>query len=328
MTPMHNVPPDATPAMNASELDFLIHACLDGRATDEEITRLEVSLASDQATRDRYLCLADLHACLAIDESLWQEPAGRGGDDCNAAVTTRGMRSTSFRVPFAAAAVGLLVGLCGAGLAFGYVVPMLSRPLVVFVDGFESGPAPECRGLVGRPGVWSGDESQVVPVDQGVSPAEGQRMLRLLRADYPGKSGGDSYISDTFRVVDLRPYRDLVAGGVVVAKTAARCNAADYPPQEEYTGSVCIYAFDQATFARLHEIPDVDLPRESLAMAQRRQACFDRNPEKWQSIDCELRLPLDADFLVIRIGASHGPAAQRRATFAGHYLDDVVVSLQ
>ena len=224
--------------------------------------------------------------------------------------------------------MGLLVGLCVAGLAFGYVVPMLSRPLVIFTDGFESGLAPECRGLVGRPGIWSGDESRVVPADQGVMPAEGRRMLRLLRADYPGKVEGDSYISDTFRVIDLQPYRDLVAGGVVVAKASARCNAAGYAPGEEYAGSVCIYAFDQATAARLHQIPDVDLPRESLATAQRRQACFDRTPGTWQSIDCELRLPFDADFLVIRVGVSHGPAAQRQPTFTGHYLDDVVVSLQ
>ncbi len=314
--------------MNPSNLDVLIHTCLDGRATDDEMARLEQSLASDPAARDRYLCLADLHACLAIDESLWQEPADHSADHVGPTVTARQTRPQSFRVPFAAAAVGLLVGLCGAGLAFGYVVPMLSRPLVIFADGFESGPAPECRGLVGRPGVWSGDVCRVVPADQGVIPAEGRSMLRLLRADYPGKPERDGYISDTFRVIDLRPYRDLVGSGGVSARATARCNAADYPPGEEYSGSVCMYAFDQATFDRLHEIPDGDLARESLAMAQRRQACFDRKPVAWQPIDCELRLPFDTDFLLIRIGATHALEPQRRATFPGHYLDDVIVSLQ
>ncbi len=314
--------------MNPSNLDALIHACLDGRATDDELARLEESLASDPAARDRYLCLADLHACLAIDESLWQDPAGHSADHGGPTVTARQTRPPSFRVPFAAAAVGLLVGLCGAGLAFGYVVPMLSRPLVIFSDGFESGPAPECRGLVGRPGVWSGDVCQVVPADQGVTPAEGRRMVRLLRADYPGKPERDGYIADVYRVIDLRPYRDLVAGGGVVARATARGNAAEHPPEEKYSGSICMYAFDEATFARLDEIPDVDLPRESLAMAQRRQPCFDRNPAAWQPIDCELRLPCDAAILLIRISAAHGPEPQRRATFPGTYFDDVVVSLQ
>jgi hypothetical protein len=328
MTVMHNVSSAGIPAMNASDLDALIHACLDGRVTDDELARLEESLVSDPAARDRYLCLADLHACLAIDESLWQEPAGRGGDDPGPAETTRSVQPTSFRVPFAAAAVGLLVGLGGAGLAFGYVVPMLSRPLVIFADGFESGPAPECRGLVGRLDGWSGDVCQVVPADQGVKPAEGQRMLRLLRADYPGKPEREAYISDVYRVIDMRPYRDLVGSGGVVARATARCNAAEYPPEEKYSGSVCMYAFDEATFDRLHEIPDGDLARESLAMTHRRRPCFDRDPAAWLPIDCELHLPFDADFLLIHIGATHGPEPQRRATFPGHYLDDVVVSLK
>jgi hypothetical protein len=314
--------------MNPSELDALIHACLDGRATDDELTRLEEALVSDPAVRDRYLCLADLHACLAIDESLWQEPAGHGGDDPGPAVTTRSVQPTSLRVPLAAAAVGLLVGLGGAGLAFGYVVPMLSRPVVIFADGFESGPAPECRGLVGRLGGWSGDVCQVVPADQGVTPAEGRRMLRLLQADYPGKPERDGYISDVYRVIDLRPYRDLIGGGCVVARTTARCNAVEYPPEEKYTGFICMYAFDAATFDRLDDIPDGDLARESLAMTHRRRACFDRDPAGWLPIDCELQLPFDADFLLIQISATHGPEQQRRATFPGHYLDDVVVSLK
>jgi hypothetical protein len=314
--------------MNASDLDALIHACLDGQATDEEITRLEVSLASDPAARDRYLCLADLHACLAIDESLWQEPAGRGGDDLGPAAATHRIRPTSFRVPFAAAAVGLLVGLCGAGLAFGYVVPMLSRPLVIFADGFESGPGPECRGLAGRAGVWSGDESRVVSEDQGILPAKGQRMLRLLRADYPGKSGGDSYISDTFRVIDLRPYRDVVVTGGAIVTVTARYSAVSYPKDEIYQAGVCLYAIDSATFARISEIADEDLAQESLAMAQRRNFVFDHAPETWQLLDGELRLPAAADYVVIRMSVFHAQAAQRRATFGGHYLDDVIVSLQ
>jgi hypothetical protein len=39
-------------------------------------------------------------------------------------------------------------------------------------------------------------------------------------------------------------------------------------------------------------------------------------------------LPFDAVVQLIHIGATHGPEQQRRATFSGHYLDDVVVSLK
>lgn len=60
--------------MPDTALDQLIYACLDGRATTDELAQLEAKLTADVAARDHYLCLSDLHACLAIDEGLWQEP--------------------------------------------------------------------------------------------------------------------------------------------------------------------------------------------------------------------------------------------------------------
>jgi hypothetical protein len=54
----------------SSELQSLIHAYLDGHATEEEAARINALLRTDSAVRDLYLQLADTHSCLAVDEQL------------------------------------------------------------------------------------------------------------------------------------------------------------------------------------------------------------------------------------------------------------------
>lgn len=56
---------------NRQELIDLIYAYLDGRATEEQATRLNATLRADEASRDLYLKLADIHSCLAVEEGLW-----------------------------------------------------------------------------------------------------------------------------------------------------------------------------------------------------------------------------------------------------------------
>lgn len=54
-----------------AELQRLIQASLDGRASETEAEQLNARLRDDAASRDLYLELADLHACLATDAELW-----------------------------------------------------------------------------------------------------------------------------------------------------------------------------------------------------------------------------------------------------------------
>ena len=63
--------------MNADyeALSQMIHACLDGRATEAQASRLNALLREDAAARDLYLQLADTHSCLAVEESLWMDPS-------------------------------------------------------------------------------------------------------------------------------------------------------------------------------------------------------------------------------------------------------------
>jgi DNA-directed RNA polymerase specialized sigma24 family protein len=59
----------------------LIHAFLDGRATDAESDRLNELLLADPAARETYVQLADMHSCLAVDEQLWVRPAVYSGNE-------------------------------------------------------------------------------------------------------------------------------------------------------------------------------------------------------------------------------------------------------
>ena len=316
------------------ELTDLIHAFLDGRATDAEVDRLNAMLLADAAAREMYLRLADMHSCLAVDEQLWVEPAHRTGDvdrgTPNALVRPR---SALLGHPLPAAAVGLVVGLLCASLAFGYVVPLFLHLATLVNESFESGPAPVSTGMPSRPGIWSGDSSEVVGPAQGVTPYRGDRMLRLLRADYPGKSRQEadpsrrvSYVADQWQLIDLGPYKSELAAGGVIARFSAAMNAAVFPDSETYRCSFSIYALDAETAEHLTPDNPHGLIDASLAAVHATNASLDRDPRTWQIEGCVLHVPADASYLMVRVGVTHA-FEQRREDFPGHFIDDVKLTL-
>jgi len=323
----------------------LVHAYLDGVADEVEVTRLEAMLAGDPKARDEYLRLADLHACLAVDEALWvgrrpmeasaaDVPVGARDEARDEAASSRARPATWSPLmagPLPAAFAGLLVGLLGAGLASAYVVPrlppVLSRQTLID-EGFESGPSPRPQGMPVKVGFWSGDFSRVVGADQGISPQHGGRMLRLLRADYEGKPKGGSYVADLWQLVDLRGRLANTAGGTVTARLTVSHNASDFPADEFYRSSASLFALDTATVARLKPNDVPALVESSLAMSQKTDAPLDRDPRSWQAEHCDLILPAGADFLLIRVGVAHGTVEQQREDFPGQYIDDVKLVLE
>jgi len=321
-------------SQSSPELTDLIHAFLDGRATDAEVDRLNELLLADPAAREEYVRLADVHSCLAVDEQLWVEPARR------TAHADRGTpnplvrpRASLLGHPLPAAVVGLAVGLLGASLAFGYVAPLFLHMATLVNESFESGPAPISLGMPSKPGVWSGDLSTIVGPWQGVTPYSGDRMLRLLRADYPGKSRQEtdpsrrvSHVADQWQLIDLRPHKaDLAARGYV-ARLSAAMNAADFPGSETYRCSFSIHALDAETAENLVTDDPHGLSDASLAVVHATNALLDRDPRTWQIEGCELPVPADASYLMVRVAVMHA-FEQRREDFPGHFIDDVKLTL-
>jgi hypothetical protein len=315
----------------------LVHAYLDGAAGDADVARLESLLAGDPEARDEYLRLADLHACLAVDEAVWVERRLTEASAADVSVESSGSRARAgawsplTASPLPAALTGLLVGILGTGLAFGYVVPRLPPLLnrqIVIDEGFESGPPPRPAGMPVKAGFWSGDFSRVVGADQGISPQHGGRMLRLLRADYEGKPTGGSYVADLWQLVDLRGRLANTAGGTVTARLTVSHNASDFPADEFYRSSASLFALDAATVAQLKPNDVPALVESSLAMSQKTDSPLDRDPRSWQAEHCELILPAGADFLLVRVGVTHGTIEQQREDFPGQYIDDVKLVLE
>jgi len=314
------------------ELTDLIHAFLDGRATDAEVDRLNEMLLADPAARELYLRLADMHSCLAVDEQLWVEPVR---ESINGGQTREPVRPKASMLgqPLPAAVVGLAVGLLCASLAFGYVVPLFLHLATLVNENFESGAQPLSTGMPSRPGVWSGDLSEVVGTTQGVTPHSGDRMLRLLRADFPGKSRQEidpsrrvSYVADQWQLIDLRLYKSELLAGNVIARLSAAINAAEFPASEAYRCSFSIYVLDAETAENLTPGNPLGLIDASLAEVHATNASLDRDPRTWQIEGCELHVPADASHLMVRVGVAHA-FEQRREDFPGHFIDDVKLTL-
>jgi len=301
----------------------LIQRYIAGTLSDDEALALQNALKSDADLRALYLDYMNLDVALgshaesraAVNEILASPIAGE---------TKRPTRWLSWR-PLAAAAAGIVFGMLCTSVVFGFgVVRSLERVVSLFQESFESGPAPLVTGVPIEAGRWSGDYSGVVGEQQGVKSATGKRMLRFLSADYEGKSHeGPSRTASVWRLVDLRPYRREFADGGAVAQLSAVLNAQAFPQGRSYFEFVQIHALDAAMTAALKERHWTELNTSSLALTRSAGVELDRDPATWQRIDCEQRLPGNADFLLIEIGLKQMPKTNESAEFDGHFLDDV-----
>ncbi len=227
--------------------------------------------------------------------------------------------------PLAAAAAGIVLGILCTSVVFAYVAPLAGKMVKVLQESFESGPPPLVTGVPVTPGRWSGDYTEVVGEQQGVKPAQGQKMLRFLRADYEGKPSAGGYVADLHQLIDLRPYQREFGDGGAVVQFSAGFNAFEFPTNESYGCLMSLHALDAAMLTNGPMNDRQILNADSLAMASSSRLLLDRNPATWQRLTTELRLPPNTEFLLLRVGVNHVTKTQRRPSFDGHYLDDVLV---
>jgi len=231
----------------------------------------------------------------------------------------------------AALACGLLVGVLMTSAAWVYAMPRSAdgaNNTVLLDEGFESGPAPSSTGIPVESDRWAGDFCELVGESQAIRPAGGRRMLRFLRADYENKpKPSGSYVSDIYRLIDVRPRRAELEDGGTILQLSAGFNAGDFPAAEKYQCSMSLYALDAETALNGSARLDNTLQLDSLAYTRGSRLLLDHEAETWQRLSAELRLPPNTDFVLVRIGLAHATAAQRRPEFPGHYLDNVKLVL-
>lgn len=200
--------------------------------------------------------------------------------------------------------------------------------MTLLQENFESGPAPLVTGMPVEAGKWSGDFAEVVGEQQGVKPETGGKMLRFLRADYEGKVKPEgSYAGDLYRLIDLRPYLNEFTDGRAVVRTSAGFNSASFPERESYSCVVRAYALSAEMVMSGAFLNGASLRDGALATASKGMPQLDRDPRSWQRVESELRLPAEAEFLLIHVSVSNLTKDEVKDAFRGHYLDEVRVSL-
>ena len=227
----------------------------------------------------------------------------------------------------AVAISGLAMGLVGATAVFGYIVPSLPKVIFSLREGFEHGLAPLSQGPPRGPGVWSGDYGEVIGRDRCVKPAEGRAMFRFSRSDFDGKPNPEqSYFSDLFKVIDLRPI--LAEGGEGPARVLV--SAAFNTPAEvsqRLAGTVAVFAIPGELLAGGLPFDTGILADRAIAMSRRSTPRLDTDPGSWERARTELEVPSGAEFLVVHLGATVDGSMHPVLEFGDSFVDDVQLEI-
>ncbi|MEY5026145.1 MAG: hypothetical protein RLZZ244_1673 [Verrucomicrobiota bacterium] len=312
--------------MKDDHLDHLIGAHLDGSITREQHGELEGRLLHSASDRARFWQEAQTHAMLhAHSQAAAPIPLP----------PVSAQKHPRFRVsqwrPLTAAAAGLLIGLFSASLVFGVVVPSLRTRVELLHEGFESGAKPAVNGQIPlAPGAWSGDLTELSEARGQITPADGRHMLRFLRADSVGQTLPNSFSSDCFRLIDLRPYQKEIASGKAMVRLSALFNGDPEPANGPFACVLKLYALDSALVEERQAGTFTGSIRERmLGHSSSTRVPLDLNPQSWQRANNEMRLPAGTTYLVVQVGVtneSKQPHA-RRDSFGAHYVDRVQVVL-
>ncbi len=305
------------------EFDTLAAAWLDGRATPEQAERLgEIIVASPEA-RDKLLALAELHACLAIDTTLWNAQAEPLRD-----------RSVRRRISvgwaMAASATCMICGLLGASvwaMSAPQFVATVGRVTALVDGGFESQVERLPSGFPRQFGAWSGDLAAIV--DGGkLRPAEGQRLLRFERAERePGLPDRGAASCDVYQLVDLRALKKDATGEASLELSVQFRDARTTADGEPVKFICRLY-----TFAGTPESLGAEWPitqKEALATGSGSFDSTGGTPETWHSVSTKVLLTPQADFAIVHLVA-HRPKhlAGTVAEFGEQYADDVRLTLK
>lgn len=317
--------------------EHLVARCLDGRASSGDLEALEARLAVDPEFRRHWLDVATIDTMLA---QRGQEGRHVEGSHLGFAVkadagetaerTTRHSRAArpwlSRMLPVAAGIAGVTIG---ATAAWAMVAPLSPVVIRILTESFETGDAPGVTGVPVTSGVWSGDFTEIVGSRNGVAPASGLHMLRFRRADFNGKPIENGFSCGTHRLIDLRPYRRRLAGGNYVAQVSAIFNAEAMAGNQLDQYAVSAATLDASTAVDGSLRTSGALATRALSYVFCKHVDLDRDASTWQEAVAEIRIPENADFLLVHAGVNEYPPVNRDApaVFTGHYCDDIRVSL-
>jgi hypothetical protein len=256
-----------------------------------------------------------------------------------------------FQPEWISVAAGLVLGLFSASMVFGgYVGGMGTKPVLLLQEGFESGPAPEVKGIPAVPGIWSGDFTEVVGQTQGISPVQGGRMLRFLRADFEGKTSQTGYLSDLFRIIDVQNHMVSFADGRALVTFEASFRTIPTSTPLNYRCGLRLDALaslptqdkspydrpterDGSTSGQIHpSLSSEERPEDFSPASTHRFRILEDTGASWQKVQVELRIPPGTRYLLLCVQMSDSKAGRTMpdpaaVSFPGQFVDDITVSL-
>jgi hypothetical protein len=175
--------------------------------------------------------------------------------------------------------------------------------------------------------VWTGDYGEVTGDVLGVKPLRGTKMFRFLRADNELHPKPSSSVGEIYRLIDLRPHQAEIADGKALLQVSAYFNTFEVPDNEFYDAGASAFAFRAGSTLTTESIRDVVSLRSRSDMARQILRGMDRDPATWQKLGCEFNLPADTEFVLVQLMVSPGKNTPHRLDFAGHFVDEIRVSL-
>lgn len=182
--------------------------------------------------------------------------------------------------------------------------------------GFDASGRAVTGGVPADFGYWSGPAFALTGPVLGVRTVEGAGMLQFHDSE-----GGDS---EVWQLIDLRPFKKLLASGAVEAKFSAMFNRI---AGEARAGDK--FGLTLAAFRGLPTDPkSLWLRRDSAAVAVAdKELTSDNDPATWEKIEVAARLPEETDFAIVQIRAVSPKGARASALFPGHFADLVELKL-
>ena len=183
-----------------------------------------------------------------------------------------------------------------------------------FEDSSRGDPIVTGRTFPEFPGteLWFADLSAFVPAEAGIVPDEGVQMLRF---DAAGAEAGGNTVSNVQQVIDLEPYRTLIAEGRVTLEAGALFNRVDTAVDSSF--QIRLWAYSGSVDDGFTELVGF----ESSVLA-------DLQPATWEDVNVTLPLPPESTFAVISLNAIENVEQNGSPPeFAGHFADSADVRI-
>jgi hypothetical protein len=163
-------------------------------------------------------------------------------------------------------------------------------------------------------GYWSGPAFLITGPVQNIRPVEGAGMLQFLNPT--NTSPGNS---EVWQIIDLRPFRKFLAGGLVEGRLSSMFNRVRCDANVAGRFGLSLAAYHGTP----REMSSAWAQRETLALAMAdKEQIADNDPVTWEKIEVFAKLPAETDFVIIQIRAvvSGGPVGSAKL-FPGHFAD-------